>query len=333
MVDHTDIRDHKMQAAASAAQNLADSDSKFELDLESSMIQGKNNRVLRGTYDSCPVVAKFYCEDSRGGDSRELRKARELAFLHNARNTGFVPRVVAERSSLVLLELIDGIPLETYMQERELSQAPREISAALGIAHKALCTLDIDSKESQSVEKVFGHEQLDNRICRILQESLRETDKGRFGELERESIQYIQSALPDLAERPRILYKHDNNLGNVIVSAQGRLCGLIDFEHCFLGTRLLYAGAIFDCCHAIPWEAESPPRIYEQLVWKHLVGNFLSANVDFSMRLVVVAALLNHWIRVGRAFTTGRDTEWWITRFSARFALYMRMLEDPISLG
>jgi aminoglycoside phosphotransferase (APT) family kinase protein len=133
----------------------------------------------------------------------------------------------------------------------------------------------------------------------------------------------IESALPDLLAGPRMLYKFDNNLGNVLVDQAGGFVGLIDFEQSYVGTRWLYLGAVYDCAHALPWDRQGEPVVYQQLPWLALARGM---GVEGTPRRLVIAAMLNHWQRVAGWRRDAPDAAWWVSRFTVRFELYQQAL-------
>jgi aminoglycoside phosphotransferase (APT) family kinase protein len=280
--------------------------------------QGKNNRVLRVIHEGRPAIAKFYHLDSPSPVPPTMRRRRELTFLQRAAATGVVPAVVAVRADSLLLEELPGQPLDAWLRERSLRSAPAGTTKAIGEAHRQLLTLPLNDVELAVVERdCFEGATLEQRITRLLAEA-----RG-WAHFAPDSLPVIEAALPELLAGPRMLYKFDNNLGNVLVDERGGFVGLIDFEQCYLGTRWLYLGAVYDCAHALPWDRQAAPVVYQQLPWPALAAGL---GVEGTPRLVVLAAMLNHWQRVAGWRPAAADAAWWANRFTARFQEYQRAL-------
>jgi hypothetical protein len=288
----------------------------------SELIQGKNNCVAREQYDGRLVIVKTYRGDSPSTVPPELRRHRELTFLRHAQASGIVPAVVAVRDDSLLLEELPGEPLDGWMRRRSLNSAPDHTTKAIGEAHRRLLALPLTEDECAVIERdCFAGESLEQRIDRLLAKA------RRLAHLASNSLPLIESALPDLLAGPRLLYKFDNNLGNVLVDQDGGFVGVIDFEQCFIGTPLLYLGALYDCAHALPWDRQAAPIVHQQLPWPALADGL---GVAGAPRLVVIAAMLNHWQRVAGWRQDGPDAAWWSSRFTVRFQVYEKTLSTSV---
>jgi len=324
------LEDPYIVEALTAAERFATVEPRFRLDEHLLIPQGDNNRVLRGTFDGCPVIAKFFGDGYKSNTPAKLRKARELAFLCQASCTGLVPEIVAEQGYLVLLQMIEGQPLESFMRARRALSAPPEIATAIGAAHRVFSSLHLTPGVLKKIETVcFNSQTLEDRIDRLLGMSSKAASMACFGALEEETVRLVDAALPQLLAGPRVLYKYDNNLGNVLVDDGGHLCGFIDFEQCYIGTPMLYLGAICDCAHALPWGEQAELQVYQKLPWEALAegygSSFLAHNETLS--LVLISAMLNNWIRVSDVFGRSNKRSWWAPRLSARFSAYMQAFE------
>lgn len=260
------------------------------------------------------VIAKYYRPDSPSSVAPKLRLRRELAFLRHAQTAGVVPAVVAVRDDSLLLEELPGEPLDAWLRQRSLPAVPEDTTKAIGGAHRRLLALSLTPTACAAVEQdCFESETLEQRIERLLAQA------RLLAHLAPQTLPAIESALPKLLGGPRLLYKFDNNLGNVLVDQDGGFVGLIDFEQCFIGTPLLYLGALYDCAHALPWDRQAAPIVYQQLPWPALADGL---GVAGTPRCVVIAAMLNHWQRVAGRRADAEDAAWWARRFSARFQAF-----------
>ena len=205
--------DPYLEEALAAAEGFAAIGSRFRLDDCPLLPQGDNNRVLRGTFDGLPVIAKFFGDGYRSRTSAELRKQRELGSLRQASGTGLVPEIVAEDGCLILLQMIEGQPLDSLMRVQGSRSAQPEIATAIGAAHRVLSSLHLELSALKRIERIcFAGESLEDRIDHLLEKSVEAAALDLFGDLERETIRLIGAALPELIGGPRVLYKYDNNL-------------------------------------------------------------------------------------------------------------------------
>jgi hypothetical protein len=314
------------EAIASARQFEID-EPRFKL-VDLHPTQGKNNRVLRGTFDGAPVVLKYYGDGFKSSTPSALRKLREITFLRHAHGTGFVPGLLAKTDRLVVMELIEGEPLAIQLRRMGLRSATAETALQIGAAHRTLSDLHLESAKILEIESAcFGGITLGERIENLLEGAAGFSGRDLLGGVEKNSLEKIRDLSSVFLSEPRVLYRYDNNLGNVLVDTNGQLLSLVDFEQCFVGTPTLYLGAIFDCAHAVPWSKKTEPGIFQQLPWEALaegVGIDPSAG---TMQLIVVAAMVNHWIRILDVQENHPDLTAWIPRLRPRFAAYLKALD------
>lgn len=313
-------RDAYLAAALNRLALLSRDDRRLELLPTDGLVQGKNNRVVCARYAGRPVVAKFYAGGFQSSVPARLRLQRELTFLHHAQGTGVVPAVVAAFDDVLLLEDLPGEPLDAWLRNRSLQAVPDATAQAIGEAHRRLLALSLTTDECATIERdCFEGETLEQRLDRLLAAA------RPMAHLAPRTLSAIESVLPELLATPRLLYKYDNNLGNVLVDQDGGFVGLIDFEQCYLGTRWLYLGAVYDCAHALPWDRQAAPVVYQQVPWPALARGL---DVGVTPPLVIIAAMLNHWQRVTGLHADGKDAAWWTSRFVARFQAYQQALES-----
>jgi hypothetical protein len=321
--------DQYREEALRAARSFAAKDPCLKLDADAEFLQGKNNQVLGGAYDGEAVVIKYYGDGYKSRTPARIRKQRELAFLRNAKCVRTVPTVLAEDDQLAVLQRIEGEPLAAMMGKQGIRSAPPGIASQIGTVHRLLFDLHLESGSVLEIESsCFESESLGERLDNLLAAAEGYAEHDQFRDIAIETLQTIKAAMPEILSGPRVLYRYDNNLGNVLTDSNWELCSLIDFEQCFIGTPILYLGAVFDCAHAIPWGDHTGFEVFQQLPWNALASGLALANLSESMRLVTIAAMLNHWMRVSDILERQPDAQRWIPRFKSRFQVYLRMLSE-----
>lgn len=324
--------DYYFKLACEAAREFERRESGFLIENKKQLPQGKTNRIVSGYYNNEPVVFKFYTEPHSN-----RRKCRESLFLKIAAATGVVPKLLFESDRFIIIEKISGCSLEQKLSQSNLdfnNWLPK-VAMEIGSAHATLANLLISEEHrSYLFDEHCGRKTLEHNIEEVLSASLiicREVEA--FQGLEN-TVEYIKEHLGKILDRPRILYKYDNNFTNIIVSDRG-FQKFIDFEDCYEGTKATYLGAIFDCLHQMPWNV-SPNElsIYQSLPWQFVKRGYeLQANEPIDSEIfkqVIAMAIFNAWLRVVRTKKAVPDLSFWSPRFRKRLDTYREIIAREI---
>lgn len=240
-----------LKLAYDAARKFANYDSRFSISNKKPLPQGNKNRVIRGYYENKPVVFKFYTDLLKPNSFR--RKCLETLFLEHAAVSGIVPELVLKSDNFILIEEIPGYSLEQKLSRFNFNFKNwlSKVAIGIGSAHACLANLLVSQENiSAFYSSCCGGKPLEVTIYETLKTAsiiCRETEA--FDGL-LNTVDYIHEHLTIILNQSRILYKYDNNLGNIIVNNRG-FQKLIDFEECYEGTKAIYLGAVFDCLHQI----------------------------------------------------------------------------------
>lgn len=204
--------------------------------------QGATNRVVFGRRGDDLVVFKVFCEAER--------KERECFGLHHWRETGFVPKLIWDAdSTMIVMSHIPGVFLSTVRKvdgEIIWREACRENGRALGL----LASVSLGTAGRASFESRFykGLGSLEAYLGRILELgwSIHTKDTDFRGGFWGDSLNFINAQLKGILSQPRILYHQD--AGNFHVQ-QGNFMGFFDLEMCRVGCvamQLASSPAVFD---------------------------------------------------------------------------------------
>ncbi|MEL6164918.1 MAG: hypothetical protein AAFR37_14570, partial [Cyanobacteria bacterium J06628_3] len=306
-------------------------DSRFSINNKKPLPQGNKNRVLRGYYKDKPVIFKFYTDLIKPNYFQ--RKSTESLFLRHAAATNVVPKLVFESDNFILIEEIPGCSLEKKFSQFNLNfnKWLSRTAIDIGSAHACLANLLISRETFSGYYELYSHKKtLEQNVNHILETSLTicKELEGFHGLVN--TIDYINEYLEEIFNQPRIIYKYDNNLGNIIVNNRG-FQRFIDFEECYEGTKAIYLGAIFDCLHQIPWNLPADKLTISQcLPWKYIKHGYeLYENelIDSSLfEQIVAMAMFNAWFRITRTWKANLDMSFWIPRFRKRLETYWDMI-------
>lgn len=332
--------DAYLEAAWRRAEEIQHLVPEFRLVNRQKYQQGKNNRIVYGFFSGEPAVLKYYADEFRDNSTKaRRRRGKELFFLRHAAYTDVVPRVFcAAFEDLLILEEVPGTTLQALHDRKSnsLNWSLRltRLCHSLGSVHAKLATLALDEEGL----RLFQHEYCDERNIEVIVEHVLSLGQriceqaGGFGEAELEGIAFVRSKLADALKEPRILYKYDLNLSNIIVLSD-EVTALIDFEQCYIGTESMYIGAVYDAMHRLPWPP-SPGNVEcrPALDWEALSTGYHAQAPQSSalddMDMVLAMAIYNNWVRTtgeGR-WKDGSDLGVWGQRFLARFKTYQAML-------
>ncbi len=318
--------DEYLAHAIRKAQELGKTDGRFSVAPDQDLEQGKNNRVVRGLYDGEPVVLKYYGEFGAGGRRHgvpaSIRRGRERFFLRACASSGVIPRVMMDDAeNVIVMEEVRGVPLERlygcvwkpgrYELPEITGEELETLSRDIGAAHGRILKVALDDSRLRAFERDFfeGRDLEDHLEDAVADaETICDTVEG-FGRPERETIELMRSSADVVLARPRALCKKDWNPGNALVLG-GRLSAFIDFEECFVGTDLVYLGAVLDCFSYLRWDALRAG--YESETGRTLTRRDLAA--------VRAMSHFNNWKRTVGLWKAGRLDEFWTPRVKIRFA-------------
>ena len=284
--------DPYLNKALDRARKLESQDHRFALPGNGAMVQGRNNRVIPGTYADQPVIFKYYGEEGgiHIGQPRD-RMGRECFFLNCYSASGLVPTLHCQGDDFAVIARFPGVTFPNSSADRETKD---RISYEIGSAHARILQIRVsDEKRCRFDREFFDSQSFDDlalscvdRIqCRM------RSDAGFSGEDLRDSVEFMEGWFKrNSIESPWALHKQDWNLNNVLVQG-GKLSGFIDFEQSFSGTREAYLGAVLDCLHSavqkgkIRWELVKTG--YEETSGERLTRDGCEA--------VLVMAHVNAW--------------------------------------
>ena len=323
--------DSYLKLAYKAAREFASYDSRFSISNKKPLLQGNKNRVLRGYYEDKPVVFKFYTDLLKPNYFK--RKSTESLFLRHAAATNVVPKLVFESNNFIIIEEIPGCSLEQKFSQINLNfnNWLSKVAIRIGSAHACLANLLVSQEVFSNYYNLHSHgKTLEQSINDILETSLTICKEVENFHGLLNTIDYIYEYLGEILNQPRILYKYDNNLGNIIVNNRG-FQKFIDFEECYEGTKAIYLGAIFDCLHQIPWNQPADKLTIRQcLPWEYIKQGYeLYTKEPISSSLleqIIAMAMFNAWFRITRTWKANIDMNFWIPRFRKRLETYWDMI-------
>jgi hypothetical protein len=320
------IDDKFLEIAVSRARRIQADIPEFQLNLDKTHRQGNKNPITCGFYGDVPVVMKYFDDRIRPDSSR--RKGIESFFLRHVHQCREIPRLVAEFDDCLIMTELPGKPVEEFSAKYKNSEEwILNIGRYMGIVHSKIAKSILTVNQVNEYQNLFfdsrGTDEFFFSILHLARESIKEMPSLSTY---MSDIDAIECLLPDILKEPSILYKYDNNLGNVLATESG-FSGLIDFEECYIGTETIYLGALFDCIHRIPWNADSV-TIAQWPSWERVREGYeaesgLEIGGDY-FKLIVLAAKLNAWQRVVRTWQAKRKLDFW----EPRHLLKMQTLES-----
>jgi len=297
--------------AIAAARALASRDAAFEFDHSERLPQGANNRILAGRYEDRPVVFKYF-DDRINKPGAAKRMERERFALRHWRRQAEIPVLEFEGPNYLLIQRFPGRSFSEVLRETP-GHAQRalldRVGAQVGDLYARLAETPLHNLE---VDPVAECEALLAR-CEALAPRFSE---GEF------TLPYIRAQLPRLVRERPVLYRYDNNFGNLILN-HDQLVGLVDFEQCYIGTESRMLGAMLDTMPEIyPAFPNRPAWPVMRDAYEQRRGQKLD---DEQMAGVLAMAMLNHWQRIHETLEQKGTLDRYLDRFQVRFPVLRQM--------
>jgi len=300
--------------AIQRAKQLSASHPAFVVHLEETLPQGQNNRLLAGRYEDRPVVFKYYDDRINKPGAAQRKRAEEFAIQH-WQQLPEIPRLELAGPDFLVIERFSGSSFTETIRSTPQSRA-RELLDNVGsqigdlyarLAAKPLAAPEID----------LGT-QWERRLDRCRNLATQFPD----GEA---TLDLIRQQLPAVLAESQVLYRYDNNFGNLIIDREA-LIGLVDFEQCYTGTESMLLGAMLDTVPEIYPEFPNRPswpairQAYETRRGRPLTN-------DEMVRLLAMA-MFNHWRRILETLDQVGTLQHRLARFQVRFPVLLQMAKQ-----